>query len=132
MKYEIINERKRIMGITNAQLAEMTGVTLSTLDKITSGANQNPKLGTLQAIAKAIGCKLDDFDDDVVDSLSPAALAIARKYDALDPISKKVVDAVVDLESQRLATPSYASEVERFNRMAEIDATESSSSRRLG
>ena len=105
MRYEIINEKKRLMGITNAQLSEMTGVTLSTLDKITSGANQNPKLGTLKAIAKAINCTLDDFDDIAVNSLSSAALTLARKYDALDDHGKMVLDSIADLETQRLAVP---------------------------
>ena len=41
----------------------MSGVTLSTLDKITAGINTNPKLDTLQAICKVLGCRLDDFDD---------------------------------------------------------------------
>lgn len=63
MNYEIINIKKRELGLTNAQLSEKTGITVSTLDKITAGANQNPKLGTLQAIARVIGCSLDDFDD---------------------------------------------------------------------
>lgn len=109
MRYEIINEKKRLMGITNAQLSEMTGVTLSTLDKITSGANQNPKLGTLKAIAKAINCTLDDFDDIAVNSLSSAALTLARKYDALDDHGKMVLDAIADLETQRLAVPDRSS-----------------------
>lgn len=124
MNYEIINEKKKELGITNAQLAEITGITLSTLDKITSGANQNPKLSTMQAIARAIGCTLDDFDDEAVVSISPAALSLARRYDALDAHSKKVVDAVVDLESKR---PSdYSSETARFNAMSDLPSIESS------
>lgn len=133
MRYEIINERKKILGITNAQLADMTGVTLSTLDKITSGANQNPKLGTLQAIAKAIGCTLDDFDDEIQCSFSPEALEIARKFDSLDAHSRKVVEAVVDLESRR----DYAAEVERFNSLSDSEEAldpiiVSTSSKKLG
>ena len=54
LNFEVINSKKRKMGMTNAQLAEKTGVTLSTLDKITSSANQNPKLSTLQAIARVL------------------------------------------------------------------------------
>ena len=54
--FEVINSKKLKMGMTNAQLAEKTGVTLSTSYKITSGANQNPKLSTLQAIARVLGC----------------------------------------------------------------------------
>lgn len=101
MNYEIINKRKKILGLTNAQIAERTGITLSTLDKITSGANQNPKLETLQAIAKVIGCKLDDFDDSARDEVSVAALDLARKYDALDEWGKQAVDAIVDIETLR-------------------------------
>ena len=63
MGFEIINKLKKEKGITNAQLAEMSGVTLSTLDKITAGINTNPKLDTLQGICRALGCSLDDFDD---------------------------------------------------------------------
>lgn len=63
MGFEIINTLKREKGLTNAQIAKMSGITLSTLDKITSGVNTNPKLDTLQAICKVLGCTLDDFAD---------------------------------------------------------------------
>ena len=80
MNFEVINSKKREMGMTNAQLAEKTGVTLSTLDKITSGANQNPKLSTLQAIARVLGCTLDDFDDvnTLEQVISPAPYRLPR------------------------------------------------------
>lgn len=91
MKYEIINARKREMGITNAQLSEITGITLSTLDKITSGANQNPKLSTLKAIAKAIGCTLDDFDDDYTSDADD----IANAYSAAPTEVKRNVSALL-------------------------------------
>lgn len=61
MGFEIINRLKKEKGLTNAQIAKMSGVTLSTLDKITSGANTNPKLDTLQAICGVLGCTLNDF-----------------------------------------------------------------------
>ena len=57
-----INERKKALGLTNQMIAEKTGITLSTLDKITSGANTNPKLSTMRAISRVLNCKLDDFD----------------------------------------------------------------------
>lgn len=68
MRFQVINDRKRQLGLTNAAIAEKTGITLSTLDKITSGANQNPTLDTLQKIADVIGVNLDDFRDDYVPS----------------------------------------------------------------
>ena len=38
MNITYISERKRALGLTNTKISEMTGITLSTLDKITSGA----------------------------------------------------------------------------------------------
>ena len=64
MGFEIINKLKKEQNLTNAQLADLSGVTLSTLDKITSGANKNPKLDTLQAICRVLGCTLNDFMDE--------------------------------------------------------------------
>jgi transcriptional regulator with XRE-family HTH domain len=105
MRYQIINERKRALNLTNAQLAEKSGVTLSTLDKITSGANDNPKLTTLQAIARVIGCTLDDFDDQVTASFSEEALAFARRYDALDYYGRQAVKAIMEIEYERCVNP---------------------------
>lgn len=106
MNYEIINIKKRALGITNSQLAERANITLSTLEKITSGINQNPKLKTLQSIACVIGCKLDDFDDAVVGKqiASDAGLELALKYDRLDAHGKAVAEAVIDLELTRLVS----------------------------
>lgn len=107
MNYEIINQRKKMLGLTNAQIAERTGITLSTLDKITSGANSNPKLDTLQAIAAVIGCTLDDFSDEAKEArLSPAALELAKRYDALDKWGKQAIDALLSVETERCAGQS--------------------------
>ena len=105
MRYQVINERKRALNLTNAQLAERAGITLSTLDKITSGANDNPKLATLQAIAHVIGCTLDDFDDQSFDAPSEAAIAFARRYDCLDYYGKRAVDAIMEIEAERCTNP---------------------------
>jgi len=103
MKYEIINKRKKELGLTNSAIAEMTGITLSTLDKITSGANQNPKFDTLQAIANAIGCTLDDFSEiDRKPSLSAEAISIAQKYDRLDTHAQRIVRLMITAEMDRL------------------------------
>lgn len=104
MNYEFLNRRKRELGLTNAQLADMTGVTLSTLDKITSGVNQNPKLGTMQAIARAIGCTLDDFDDISSEpAYPPEAIALADAYVALDAHGRRMLRLIADAELARMA-----------------------------
>lgn len=63
MGLEKIEEYKRRLGLTSAELAEKSGVPKGTLDKILSGTTKDPKLETLKAIARVLGLTLDDFDD---------------------------------------------------------------------
>ena len=106
MGLEIINELKKEQGLTNAQIAAMSGVTQSTLDKITSGANTNPKLDTLQAICRVLGCTLNDFMDcsgpvkEASSGLSEEAQRIAKDYDRLSEHGKGAVRAVLRYESE--------------------------------
>ena len=58
-----IAEYKKKLGITSEELSKRSGVPLGTLNKILSGDTKDPKLGTLKAIARVLGCTLDDFDD---------------------------------------------------------------------
>ena len=99
MNYEIINIKKKQLGLTNAQIAERTGITLSTLDKITSGANTNPKLDTLKAIAAVIGCKLDDFNDEAAkpSTLSLEAQRIGHKFDSFSEDKKRLLRGFIVL-----------------------------------
>ena len=63
MGLEKIEEYKRTLGMTSAELAKKSGVPKGTLDKILSGVTKDPKLETLKAIARVLGLSLDDFDD---------------------------------------------------------------------
>ena len=64
MSFEIINRRKKELGIGNAELAAMSGEPKATIDKITSGATANPSLETMKSIAHALNVSLDAFDDE--------------------------------------------------------------------
>lgn len=108
MGLETINRLKKEKGLTNAQLAALSGVTQSTLDKITAGINKNPKLETLQAICRALGCRLDDLDGSGGPS-RPQALPVGdsemdliKKYRTLDLYGKRAVDSVLDAEYDRM------------------------------
>lgn len=107
MGFEIINKLKKEKGLTNAQIAALSGVTLSTLDKITSGVNTNPKLDTLQAICRVLGCRLDDFDSGQQQkkshSISNEALKLAKDFDALDTWGKQLLRTVADRELERVS-----------------------------
>ena len=98
MNYEIINERKKQLGITNSQLSEITGISISTLDKITAGKKNNPTLDTMQAIADAIGCSIDDFRDVPSNPLSTKAMEVARAYDSMSSYGKSLIDKIVKNE----------------------------------
>ncbi|MCA5960598.1 helix-turn-helix transcriptional regulator [Blautia sp. RD014234] len=58
-----MEEYKKRLGMTTAELSEKSGVPKGTLDKILSGVTRDPKLETLKAIARVLGLTLDDFDD---------------------------------------------------------------------
>ena len=118
MGFEIINILKKEKGLTNAQIAKMSGITLSTLDKITSGVNKNPKLDTLQAICKVLGCTLDDFVDPPIGrknapSISDEATKLAEDYDGLDSHGQRVVRLVADEEKARCASEARAAQRDR-------------------
>jgi transcriptional regulator with XRE-family HTH domain len=66
MGLDKIEEYKRKLGLTTAELAERSGVPKGTLDKILSGVTKDPKLETLKAIARVLGLTLDDFDDSIM------------------------------------------------------------------
>ena len=63
MGLEIINQLKKQKRMTNEDLALLSGVPKGTIDKITSGVTKDPKLETLKALARVLGCSLSDFDD---------------------------------------------------------------------
>ena len=105
MAFDIINRIKKERGLTNAQISELSGVTLSTLEKITSGANRNPKLDTLQALCNVLGCTLNDFMDNPPQTkkappeFSEEAKQVAKDYDKLSDHGKGAVRAILQYES---------------------------------
>lgn len=135
MGFEVINTLKKEKGLTNAQIAKMSGITLSTLDKITSGANTNPKLDTLQAICRVLGCTLDDFSehpkkDEKTSPYSSEALQLADDYEhQMDDRGRETVRGVADLEVARFkarAAATLRESREQLETAAEIvpDASE--------
>lgn len=48
-------------GLSQDRLAKLADVTLTTLVKLETGANDNPTIKTLAKIAKALSVKIDDL-----------------------------------------------------------------------
>lgn len=73
MGLEKINEIRKAKGISIDELCERSGLPRGTISKLTAGITTNPTLGTMQAIARALGCRLDDFDDPPKTENAPAS-----------------------------------------------------------
>ena len=102
MGLEKINDYKKIKNLTNKDISYITGISLSSLDKITSGSNTNPKLETVKLICGALGCTLSDLiDDDNTDELTLQEQNYIKKYRVLDEHGKDMVDTVLDKEYKR-------------------------------
>ena len=56
-----IKKLRKKRGLSQDKLAKMADVTLTTLVKLESGANDNPTIKTLVKIAKALRVSLDEL-----------------------------------------------------------------------
>ncbi|MBQ3335533.1 MAG: helix-turn-helix domain-containing protein [Eubacteriaceae bacterium] len=86
---------KKQKGLTNKDLAEISGVPLNTLSKILCGMTTNPTINTLMALANALDCKIWEFfepdeSDDVYCS--------AEERDLITDYRKMVPEAKVILK----------------------------------
>lgn len=110
MGLEKIAEYKKILGLTNEELSKLSGVPKGTLDKILSGITKDPKLGTLKALAKVLGCTLNDFDDNnsiSKNNLSTDEENLLEKYNSLNSLGKnKLLEYSMDLTE----TPKYTND----------------------
>lgn len=61
MGLEVIRSVMQRNRITSDMLSAMSGVPKSTIDKIASGATDNPRYKSLQRLVEALGMGLDDF-----------------------------------------------------------------------
>lgn len=55
---------RKVRGITQQQLAGAAGLSISALARLEHGEDPNPRLATLQALAKALGVKVADLIGD--------------------------------------------------------------------
>lgn len=83
-------------------LSQKSGVPISTLKKILSGATKDPQIDTIKAIARALECTLEDFDDNSnLKNYSAVEKKLIADYRKLDDYSKEVVQVVIRKELER-------------------------------
>lgn len=106
MGLEKINEFKKARGLTNKKISEMTGISISSLDKITAGDNINPKFETIKLICNALGCTLNDLADNnnsliIKNPNNPVEENLIKKYRVLDYFGRKAIDELLNIEYAR-------------------------------
>lgn len=101
---ELVSFYRRRAGLTIDELAEKSGVPKSTINKIIGGVTRAPTLENVRAIARALGVKLSDFDDDpaIPDMFSPSERSHIQKFRSLDQHGKEAVVTILDCEIKRM------------------------------
>lgn len=99
---DYIKRRKKEQGLTNDALAEKSGISVGTLNKLLSGASQDPKLSTLLPLASALGCTLDEMLGMTKETLPALPTELAKKYTELDEDGKEAVTYIINKEHARM------------------------------
>ncbi len=103
-----INAIRKEKKISIDELCALSNIPKGTLSKITAGITGNPTLETVKSIAYALGCTLDDLDDNPPQTVKEIPLYSfeedehIKKYRILDVHGKRVVDSALNLEYDRM------------------------------
>lgn len=103
----IVKMYKVQLSMTNADIAEKTGLPENTIARICSGRTATPKLNTLRLLAKAFDCTIDDLSGSE-EGVEPYYLdkktgAIAQELKENSDL-KILLDASKDLSPEELQT----------------------------
>lgn len=79
---------KEDQHLTNAQVSEMSGISISTVNKLLGGVQSDPKLYNAAAICKALGLSMDDL------------FGLSHSEDSPDELTRKLHET--ELECVRL------------------------------
>lgn len=109
-----IKARKSEKKVTNEQLAEMTGIPLSTLSKILAGFSDSPKLANIVAICDALDCSVDYAISGIPENtnnytLAPDEMRFIEDYRKLDLHGREILRVVLDKEAERLSVEAFVS-----------------------
>lgn len=105
-----ISEIRKSKKMKIETLSQKSGVPISTLKKILSGATKDPQIDTIKAIARALECTFEDFDDNSnLKNYSAVEKKLIADYRKLDDHSKEVVQVVIrkELERNIPSEPNY-------------------------
>lgn len=105
MGLELINKLRHEQGLKSEELAIKAGVPIGTLNKILNGQTKNPSLETVFALAHALGCSVDDFDDEdstkrdnSYGELHEELQRLISKWTSLTPENKLKIMGMIDIK----------------------------------
>lgn len=102
MLYEEMTKWRKLRGMSLDELAVKSQVPLSTLKKVMSGNTPNPQIETVQAIADALECTLDDFvPNNNQQNYSFDELHLIYQYRSIDLYGKKALQSIANIEFER-------------------------------
>ena len=65
---EKLKHLKSLKGYSNAKISELTGLQISTVDKLFSGKSENPNIKTLSKLCKLFNCTFEEFFESTSDN----------------------------------------------------------------
>ena len=106
---QMIALRRKEAKMTIDELVAKSGIPKGTLNKIIAGTTRDPQLETVKAIARALNCTLDDFDDAPrARRLSAEEFQLIQNYRLLDRHGKSLIKLIVVKELERCSEPDSA------------------------
>ena len=78
-----LKKLKKEAGLTNAEIAELSGIPVSTVNKIFSGATKNPRYATLLAIEQVLTTK-----EKIPFTYDKLKFQVQRRIPAMRPCSR--------------------------------------------
>lgn len=101
-----LQELKDLSGKSQDEIAMESGIPKSTVAKIFAGITKSPSLETVKSIIYAMGFSLADLDDvqksEEKTILNAETKQFIKKYRSLDEHGRKIVDAILDIEYERM------------------------------
>lgn len=83
MSFKKITDLRKAKNMSLEDLAVASNLPIGTIKKISAGINTNPTLDTMKAIARALNCSLDAFDDTCPSVITPIDNELLDTFDQL-------------------------------------------------
>jgi transcriptional regulator with XRE-family HTH domain len=105
MNLKLVNQLRKQKGLKVKELAQISGVPIGTLNKLINGQTENPSFSTALALARALGCTVNDFCDDEVDAnydlyraLPEELQTLVKKWEELSEENRLMIIGMIDLK----------------------------------